>query len=430
MRFDYFNIYFPEQHLGPTPLAPNRNLTFPETDGVNWHGHHAAARRAYDLFGNGKTALKVSLNKYVAGAGLSRRVFGDGAIRSTALANTTTRAWTDANRNFVPDCDLTSPAANGECGAMANQNFGKPIAGATVRPDILTGWGSAATTGSSRPASSSELAAARLGGRRATSGAGTATSPSPTTAPWRRRTSRFSVTAPDTDSRLPRRRAGDQRFYNLNPNKVGQVDNYITMASDYGEQTRGLERRGRHGERAAAERRCCCRAGLSTGRTSIDNCEIRAKLPETALTNPFCDTTTPVPDAGQGPCRLHGAAHRRAGQRRRCRASRARRSQANYVAPNALVAPSLGRPLSGGAANVTVNLVEPGTMYADRANQVDLRFGKMFRFGGKRAAVNLDLYNAFNSSRCLTLNNNFATWQRPQRSCRRGLREVSVQFDF
>jgi hypothetical protein len=30
------------------------------------------------------------------------------------------RTWNDANRNNVPDCDLASPFANGECGVLAN----------------------------------------------------------------------------------------------------------------------------------------------------------------------------------------------------------------------------------------------------------------------------------------------------------------------
>src|SRR4030095_13337437 len=77
---------------------------------------------------------------------------------------------------------------------------------------------------------------------------------------------------------------------------------------------------------------------------------------------------------------------------------------ANYVATNAVVQPSLGRPLSGGAANTTVNLVAPGQMYGDRLNQVDLRFGKVLRFGTTRSVVSLDLYNALNANPVLTEN--------------------------
>ena len=36
VRFDMFQSYFPEQTLGPAPLVPNRNITFPKTDMANW----------------------------------------------------------------------------------------------------------------------------------------------------------------------------------------------------------------------------------------------------------------------------------------------------------------------------------------------------------------------------------------------------------
>ena len=45
---------------------------------------------------------------------------------------------------------------------------------------------------------------------------------------------------------------------------------------------------------------------------------------------------------------------------------------------------SLGRAFAGGTPNITVNLIEPGTLYGNRVNQLDLRIAKNCRFGGKR----------------------------------------------
>ena len=89
---------------------------------------------------------------------------------------------------------------------------------------------------------------------------------------------------------------------------------------------------------------------------------------------------------------------------------------ANYAAPNSVVAPSLGRDLSGNAANVTVNLLAPGTMYGDRINQLDVRVAKTLKYGRSRTSIALDLYNVLNSSAVLTYNNTFVPggpWLQP-----------------
>ena len=71
---------------------------------------------------------------------------------------------------------------------------------------------------------------------------------------------------------------------------------------------------------------------------------------------------------------------------------------ANYAMPAADVARFLGRPPSGNVPNVTFNLIEPGSLYGDRINQLDLRVAKNFRFGSTRSMVSLDLYNVMNAS--------------------------------
>ena len=103
---------------------------------------------AYDLFGNGKTALKVSLNKYMVAQGL-QGIYGDQADPIGRLVNMVTRSWNDftfpvgdpRRGNFVPDCSLTNPLANDECGIMSNTSFGSTIPATTYNQQALVGWG-------------------------------------------------------------------------------------------------------------------------------------------------------------------------------------------------------------------------------------------------------------------------------------------------
>ena len=103
---------------------------------------------------------------------------------------------------------------------------------------------------------------------------------------------------------------------------------------------------------------------------------------------------------------------------------------ANYTALNAQVQPSLGRPLSAGAANVTVNLIPPGTLYSDRVNELDLRLTKPFTIGRLRLAANADMYNALNASTVLQFNAAYAAWLTPQRIMDGRLYKLSVQLTF
>src|SRR5205823_565673 len=80
---------------------------------------------------------------------------------------------------------------------------------------------------------------------------------------------------------------------------------------------------------------------------------------------------------------------------------------ANYNVPAATIAQTLGRLPSGGVANVSVNLVTPGTLYGDRVNELDLRLSKILRFSGTRIKVSLDLYNALNANPALSYNQTF-----------------------
>jgi hypothetical protein len=441
MRFDHFSSYFPEQTLGPAPLVPARHLTFPETPMASWYDIVPRIGSAYDLFGDGKTALKVSINKYVVAQGL-QGTYGDTANPVNRLANIVTRSWIDQNQNFVPDCNLASPAAQdlrasgGDlCGVVSDTNFGASTLSLNYDPKVLNGWGT-------RPyqwefsASVQRQLTGRVSVdvgyfRRWYGNFGVTDNLNLSAADF----NTFSVTGP-LDPRLP---GGGgyvvSGFYNVNPSKVAlPQNNYFTLASNYGEQIQhwnGVDL----SINARLRRGFTVQGGVSTGRQETNNCAVIASLPEAAvLTAPYCDErdnfltdgkligTYDVPKIDVAFSALF---YSRPGPV----------ISANKVFLNADIAPSLGRPLAGNAQTITVNMVPPGTIYGDRRNQLDLRLTKMLRLGKTKTGINFEIYNLFNTNAVLTENavyrdTTLSGWRIPTSIAPPRFMKFSVQFDF
>jgi hypothetical protein len=463
MRFDRSWSWFPAQQEGPTRFLPVPIL-IPETRGVDsYKDVTPRIGAAYDLGGDGRTVLRVRAGKYLEGAGVSGTyantnptlrmpqttpVFGPAGV---------TRAWTDANHNFVADCDLLNPAAQDlrasggdACGVTSNTRFGQAVLTNSFDRGLLKGW-------NVRP-SDWDLGmslARQMGARSAVEVTYTRRwfhgfsvvdngllEPSDLTL--------FSVRAP-ADARLP---GGGgylvSGLYDVVPEKAGQVENRVTDARNYGSWVQRFDGIDLN-VNARVGKDLTVVGGTSTGRTLADNCDVRARVPELST------TTTGTSSFGAG---LNGSAvttvspycHVAYGVLTQVRglatyqlpkgdiqvsavfqSKPGAQLAANYAAPNAAAASSLGRPLSGNAQTVTVNLVAPGTMYGDRVNQLDLRLAKRLRHGRWRTLLALDVYNALNSSAVLTYDNTFVpggAWLQPLTILTPRFLKLSADIDF
>jgi hypothetical protein len=186
--------------------------------------------------------------------------------------------------------------------------------------------------------------------------------------------------------------------------------------------------------------------GTSTGRTTMDNCDIVDDLPEMLQRNPAAPlpgSQTPTVATPASACHVETkflTDFKLLGTytvpRIDVQVAATLQSVpgpeilANYVATNAVVTPGLGRPLAGNAANTTVNIVTPGTLYGERSNSTQLRLSKVINVGTARTTASVDIYNLFNSNTVLTLNNSFAAWQRPLSIPNARWAKVVLQVDF
>ena len=419
VRFDYLNSYVPAEHNGPGPWVPNRNVDFAEVDDVpDWKNVSPRIGASYDLFGDGKTALKVSLGRYLEGPNLTS--FTRLANPANAIAVSAARTWSDLNHDFVPQLN--------ELGPLNQSTFGLSTIVTTYSPQALTDRGynwefSTAVQHELFPNVSVSAAYFRrsYGNIRVTQNTAVT---SADFAP-------YCVAAP-SDPRLPGG-GGNQLcgYYDVNPNKFGQTLNVIQVVPQAEDVYDGVDL-----TESIRVRNMNISGGVSIGRERTNTC---VALNDQSFQSAFsgarlqnrCDIRPPFQpnvkflvvypfpwgvQAGAAFQSLPGP-----------------QILASYTATSAQIAPSLGRNLSAGAnGTATIDLIAPATQYGDRLNQLDLRASKIFKIWGSRSIqANVDMYNALNSDAILAQNNTYGPlWLKPASIIQARFFKFSLQFQF
>jgi len=477
LRYEHAWSYYPPSFIGGTRFIPTFT-NIPQSDGANFNDIMPRVGLAYDVFGSGKTSVKVNWGKYVQPA--QNAGIYTGAAPTSAIATAATRSWNDANSNKVVDCNLSSPGASDlrasggdNCGAISNNNFGTLNPAFTYSPELLNGlrpWDyqfGVAVQQQVLPRVSAEVQWNKRWFDGYYVSRNQALDP---VADW----TVYNVTTP-ADSRLPG--GGGYQvtgLHDLAQNKVGQANYQIQAAKNYGLD--GAYQRWTGVDVTLAVRATkglTFQGGTSTGQTIQDICSVSNTTPDALLPAQPLAIGVSVPgftplnggQSGQAPgqyCHLESGLltqfrglssyqvpkvdveisatfQSKPGQQLAANYNMPAVRTATTPASQAVVADFLGHTPSGGVANVTMNLVAPGSLYGDRVNQLDLRFSKVLRYGRTRTRVSLDMYNALNANPALTYNNtfNFSTpaspsgaWLAPTSVLAARVMKIGASIDF
>ena len=427
LRYEHAWSWFPEGENGVVEdNAYGTRFLFPENKGVT--GYHDITPRmgaAFDLFGNGRTSLKVNFSKYLQAANNDAQYTV--ANPAVTFQQTTNVSWTDSDGDRVVDCNVmnrlgeNNTATGGDvCGPWLNLNFGNPAGGTVVNPDVLHGWGVRPYDWQFSVGLQHEIvprvAVDGVYSRRwwgnhfftdnraltpADFDTATITAPSH---PDLENGGGYPVTFVTRNARSP----------------IGAVDNYYTFADDFGETTTYW-----HGFDFTVNGRMIkgitFQGGASTGRGVRDYCAITDALPELfvtvgsvlanaqtaacAVTEPWLTTfrgsvtyTIPKIDvllAGS----MRSAPNVQPSTINTFVATNGTSLPANYNVNSAILQTSnLARPLTPGLAFQTVDLTLPGQVYPERVKSIDLRVAKVLRFGRTSTNVGFDFYNLLNAN--------------------------------
>ena len=396
LRFDWLRESVKATEVPAGMLVPARS--FPaRTDVPNWKDLNPRFGIVWDPTGDAKTAIKFGINRYVQSntTGLAQ-LFDQAA----GAVNSTTRSWNDQTfpvgdprrGNFLPDCDLVATTANGECGAMANPNFGTYVPVNSPDPDWITGWGKRTYNWQTSINIDREVMpnlVVNAGYFRTWYGNFQVTDNLRVTpADY----SPYCVTVP-VDDRLPL--SGQQLcgLYDINPGAFGQVDNLITRNDAYGKQEeiyngvdvnfqvrllgkRHARRRLEHRERRAA------RHGGGRQRLGRHRHLLRDRLAAAAVQ---LQGRRAVSEPHEAQRLVHVPLRHPGGRRRPEQPGRELRRQPYLHARRDPAVARDGRCRAASRRSSSRSST-PLSVFGPRINQFDLRGTKIFRFGAHAAS--------------------------------------------
>jgi hypothetical protein len=430
VRFDYFNMSIPAQSAAASRWVGARS--YAEIDNVpNWKDIDPRVGVSYDLFGNGKTAIKASVSRYVSG---STYTFTAPINPLGQSVNSVTRGWTDTNHDFIPQGDPLNPLPNGEFTGTINPLFGSPVVTTHYDPAVSQGWGKRPYNWEYSVSVQHELiprVSVDGGYYRRVFGNFTVTdNQNITPADY----TPFCIMAP-TDTRLGSV-SGSQvcGLADISAAKAGVAalpsNQIITFASNYAGETSQTYNGVDFNVNARPTGRLFLQAGVSTGRTVTKNCA----LVDNPQTLRFCAVTPPflpnyrVSGGYTFPWQLQVSGVFQS------IATTPVTSIASLPVTNATAGLTLGRPIATSGGVINAPLIDPSTYtaFADRVNQVDLRLTKGFRLGRYRLDALVDFYNAFNLSPVLTYTTTYsaASWLAPTSILQSGYVKLGGRLTF
>jgi hypothetical protein len=418
LRYDRAWSFSPAEHNGTT-LTSKFNpapITFERTVGVDaFNDFTPRMGVAYDVFGNGKTALKFNLGHYLDAATNDSEYTSNSP--QARIVRTANRSWTDSNNDKVIDCDIMNFAKNGECEALTGNdlNFGKPNPTTTVNPATLTGWGVRQSDWQWGINVQQEVAprvSVEVGYNRRSFYQEKVTD---NTLRGPEDYEQFTILAPQ-DPRLP-----GGGGYPISLQLVTQAagtrgaQNYVTFESDFGPERTTYWHGVDFTLNARLRQGVTLQFGTQTGRSVLDMCEAAAvmdmnstaALPVGLANNQTTKDLRNCRDVDPFETSLRGSASYTVPKvdvlvSGTVRSLPALQRVATWQVPNTVIRDITGRLPPGGAAtgNTSIEILDNDhRLYADnRRTQIDMRFAKILRFGPRRANVGVDLGNLLNTN--------------------------------